>query len=75
MAKLVYLPRRFMTVNQAVDKLLEVESKRQENVARPEDYAVGMARLGQSTQKIVFGTLEQLRNAMWTSARLCIAWP
>ncbi len=71
--KLVYLPPRFMTVNQAVEQLLEVESNRQENVARPEDYAVGMARLGQSTQKIVYGTLEQLRNVDFGAPLHCLA--
>jgi diphthine synthase len=71
--KLVFLPPRFMTVNQAVEQLLEVEARRQEGVTKPSDYAIGMARLGQSTQKIVYGTLEQLRTVDFGAPLHCMA--
>lgn len=54
------LPPRFMTVAIAVEQLLEVESRRKEGVLAESSLAVGMARLGQQTQKIVFGTLVEL---------------
>jgi len=59
--KTKFLPPRFMTVNTAINQLLEIESIRGENVINKDSLAVGMARLGQPTQKIVFGTLEELR--------------
>ena len=59
--KTKFLPPRFMTVNTAINQLLEIESIRGENVISKDSLAVGMARLGQPTQKIIFGTLEELR--------------
>ena len=58
----VFLPPRFMTVNQAVEQLLEVEAKRKEGVCGPDAQAIGVARLGQPTQAIYAGTLEELRT-------------
>ena len=55
-----YLPPRFMTVNTAVEQLLEIESIRKEGVLASSTLAVGMARLGQESQQIVFGTLAEL---------------
>lgn len=57
-----FLPPRFMTVSQCVEQLLEIEANRGEGVCRPESMAIGLARLGQPTQMIVAGTLEQLRT-------------
>ena len=71
--KLVFLPPRFMTVNQAVEQLLEVETNRKEGVCKPEDYGVGMARLGQPDQCIVYGTLEQLRTVNFGAPLHCFA--
>ncbi|RHY24318.1 hypothetical protein DYB32_008891 [Aphanomyces invadans] len=56
----VFLPPRFMTVNQAVEQLLEVEDKRQEGVYSRDTLCVGLARLGQTDQKIVAGTMAEL---------------
>ena len=58
--KIKFLPPRFMTVNCAVRQLLEVEEKKREGVVTEDSLAVGLARLGQPTQKMVFGTLKQL---------------
>ena len=52
MGKVKYLPPRFMTVNTAVEQLLEVEDKRQEGILSKDSLAVGMARLGQRTQQV-----------------------
>lgn len=58
--KLKYLPPRFMSINVAISQLLEVEEDRQEGYCKADLMAVGMARLGQPTQKIVYGSLAQL---------------
>lgn len=55
-----FLPPRFMTVNQCVAQLLEVEALRGEGWCGPDSLAIGCARLGQPTQLIVSGTLAEL---------------
>lgn len=57
-----FLPPRFMTVSTCIEQLLEIEANRGKGVCPPEALAVGLARLGQPTQLIVAGTLEQLRT-------------
>lgn len=47
-------------MNAAIEQLLEVEDKLKENVVERSTMAVGLARVGQMTQKIVYGTLEEL---------------
>ncbi|KAJ1813015.1 diphthine synthase [Coemansia sp. RSA 2599] len=56
----IYEPPRFMTVNQAVEQLLEVEEKRQEKAYTEDTIAVGVSRLGSDDQVIKAGTLKQL---------------
>ena len=58
--KMKYLPPKFMSVNIALLQLLQIEEEYQEGVVTGDSLAVGMARLGQSSQKIVFGTVNQL---------------
>jgi diphthine methyl ester synthase len=60
MGKMRFLPPRFMTVNTAIHQLLEVEDKRGDGVVTEDHLACGLARLGQPTQLIVYGTLKQL---------------
>jgi diphthine synthase len=52
-----------MTVNQAVEQLLEIEENRGEGLCKPDSLAIGCARIGTSTQKIIAGTLEELVDA------------
>ena len=56
----VYEPARYMTVNTAVEQLLEVEANRQMGACTPECLAVGVARVGSPTQKIVAGSMQAL---------------
>ncbi|KAJ2635471.1 diphthine synthase [Coemansia sp. RSA 1286] len=56
----IYEPPRYMTVNQAVEQLLEVEEKRQEKAYTEDTIAVGVSRLGSDDQVIKAGTLKQL---------------
>jgi len=60
--KKIYEPPRFMTINTAIDQLLEVEERRKEGVYAPNAIGIGLARVGQATQKIVSGPLCDLRH-------------
>lgn len=58
-----YLPPRFMTVAQAADQLIEAEDICQGGAYDGSaTLCVGLARLGQNSQKIVAGTLCELRE-------------
>lgn len=69
----VYLPPRFMTVNQAIDQLLEAEEEHKQGACAPTCRAVGMARLGQDDECIVAGTLEELRTVDFGAPLHCLA--
>lgn len=56
----VYEPPRYMTVNQCIEQMLEIEDKRKEGVYSRDTLAFGVARLGQADQQIVSGTLGEL---------------
>ncbi len=56
----IYEPPRYMTVNQCVAQLLEVEEARALGVCGPESLAVGIARVGSPDQCIVAGPLREL---------------
>ena len=71
--KLKYMPPRFMTINQAIEQLLEIEEMNQKDVCGPSTRAVGMARLGQPTQLIVYGTLQELRYVDFGTPLHCLA--
>ncbi|KAJ1977040.1 diphthine synthase [Dimargaris xerosporica] len=58
----IYEPPRYMTVNQAVSQLLEVEDRRQAQAYTKDTLAVGIARVGADDQLIRAGTLEQLQH-------------
>ncbi|KAI9315604.1 diphthine synthase [Dichotomocladium elegans] len=58
----IYEPPRYMTINQAVEQLLEIEENRQLGLCTPDTLAIGCARIGTSTQKIVAGSLAELRH-------------
>ncbi|KAJ2441204.1 diphthine synthase [Coemansia sp. RSA 2424] len=56
----IYEPPRYMTVNEAIEQLLEVEEKRQEKAYTGDTLAVGVSRVGSDDQIIKAGTLRQL---------------
>lgn len=56
----VYEPARYMTVHTAIEQLLEIEANRQLGACTPECLAVGVARVGSPTQKIVAGSMQAL---------------
>ncbi|CAK7346224.1 unnamed protein product [Dovyalis caffra] len=55
-----YEPPRFMTINTAIEQLLEIEQNRQESAYSEDTNCVGLARLGSEDQMIVAGTMRQL---------------
>ena len=55
------LPPRFMTVQQAIDQLFEIESVRKEGIITGKTQFIGVARLGSDTAAIKAGIAEQLR--------------
>ena len=55
-----FLPPRFMSIHRAIAQLLSVEARRKGGVCAPHCLAVGMARVGQETEAIVSGTLQEL---------------
>ena len=57
-----YEPPRFMSVNTAVEQLLEIEERRGEGACGPGAMAVGVARLGTPGQAVAYGTMAQLRD-------------
>ncbi|KAI9290130.1 diphthine synthase [Umbelopsis sp. AD052] len=59
----IYEPPRYMTVNQAIEQLLEIEDNRGEKAYTGETLAIGCARVGQPHQTLISGTLQQLVDA------------
>lgn len=55
-----YQPPRFMSVNTAIEQLLEVEDSRKEGAVSRDLVCVGLARVGCPDQRIVTGTLAEL---------------
>ena len=51
-----------MSVNTAIEQLLEVEASRGEGAYGPGTLCVGVARLGADSQSIVAGTMDELRD-------------
>ena len=53
-------PQRLTARHQAIEELLEVEDKRKEKAYSRDTYCVGLARVGQETQRIVSGPMSEL---------------
>lgn len=59
----VFEPPRFMTINQAIDQLLECEQEKQLGILdAKKSLCVGLARVGQTDEHIAFGTMEEVRK-------------
>ncbi|CAM6126297.1 unnamed protein product [Calypogeia fissa] len=67
-----YEPPRYMSVNTAVEQLLEVEESRKEKAYTEGTLAVGMARLGSPDQLIVAGTLKELHDVDFGTPLHCL---
>jgi diphthine synthase len=60
--KTVYLPPRYMSIRTASEQLLEVEDAMNQSAYTRKTLCVGLARMGQETQVIRAGTLEELQS-------------
>eukprot|EP01090_Pellita_catalonica_P022183 TRINITY_DN8519_c0_g2_i1.p1 TRINITY_DN8519_c0_g2~~TRINITY_DN8519_c0_g2_i1.p1 ORF type:complete len:274 (-),score=46.87 TRINITY_DN8519_c0_g2_i1:19-840(-) len=56
----IYEPPRFMTVNQCLKQLLEIEEKNQLGLTTKDTLCIGLARMGKEDQFIAFGTIAEL---------------
>merc|ERR1712232_978021 len=71
--KIVYLPPRFMSVNESSEQLIEAEEMRGRGAYDPDrTLCVGLARLGQSDQCIIAGTLNELKQQDFGSPLHCM---
>lgn len=58
-----FLPPRYMSVSTAAEQLLEAETTHKEEAYDGQKtLCIGLARMGQATQKMVAGTLQELTN-------------
>lgn len=71
----VFEPPRYMTVNTAIEQLLEIEDKEKQNVYARSSPCIGLARVGQTTQKIVSGTMEELLKVDFGGPLHCMVLP
>jgi len=71
----IYEPPRFMSLNLCIEQLLEIEQKHQRNVCTKFTHAIGLARVGQLDQRIVAGTLEELRVVDFGPPLHCLVIP
>ncbi|CAA2993587.1 probable diphthine methyl ester synthase [Olea europaea subsp. europaea] len=55
-----YEPPRYMTINTAIEQLLEIEQNRGESAYSEDTTCVGLARVGSEDQVIVAGSMKQL---------------
>ena len=54
--------KRFLSINEALTLLLELEQKKREGVVTPDTVAVGVARAGSPTPTLKAGFAEELVN-------------
>ncbi len=67
--------KRFMTVNQAIDILLEIEEKRKEKVISEDMIAIGCARLGNKDSILKKGTMKELKEFDFGKEVHCLIIP
>jgi diphthine synthase len=64
-----------MTVNEGLQYLLKIESKRKEKIISEEKFAIGCARIGSSDYKIKYGKVKDLIKQDFGNAPHCIIIP
>ncbi len=66
---------RFMTVNDAIKYLLEIEAKRKEKFFTDDTFCIGCARLGSDSPTIISGTAKQLVREDFGAPLHCLIVP
>ncbi|CAN1819024.1 Probable diphthine methyl ester synthase [Linum perenne] len=67
-----YEPPRYMTINTAIEQLLEVVQNREGSAYDEDTDCVGFARIGSEDQKIVAGTMKQLLSVDFGAPLHCL---
>ncbi|KAM7258855.1 hypothetical protein ACFE04_014596 [Oxalis oulophora] len=67
-----YEPARYMSINTAIDQLLEIEEKTRESAYNEDTECVGFARIGSEDQKILAGPMKQLREVDFGAPLHCL---
>lgn len=73
--RLIYEPPRYMTVNQALEQLLLIESREQKGVCTRDTICVGVARLGADDQVVKVGTADELLTQDFGAPLHCLVIP
>lgn len=68
-------PPRFMTVNQCLEQLLEIEDTKKEGIISKDLKVVGLARIGQSDQRIAYGRIDDLIKYDFGKPLHCVIIP
>eukprot|EP00727_Mastigamoeba_balamuthi_P008628 m51a1_g4388 putative diphthine synthase (282) ;mRNA; f:350810-352066 len=71
----IYEPPRFMTANQAIEQMLEVERNRKGGLLTEDSPVVALARVGTPTQKIAFGTMREVAQVDMGAPLHCVVLP
>mmetsp|Transcript_15828 Transcript_15828/g.34147 ORF Transcript_15828/g.34147 Transcript_15828/m.34147 type:complete len:271 (+) Transcript_15828:181-993(+) len=71
----VYEPPRYMSINTAIEQLLEVEAKRGEDAYSEDSIAVGISRLQADDQQIVAGPMKELLHVDFGAPLHCLIIP
>ena len=66
---------RFMSVNQAIEVLEDIESRLKENIIKEDTLAIGCARLGTENPKIKAGTIKELKQFDFGKPPHCLIIP
>ena len=66
------MPPRFMTINQGLQSLFEMEKEKKNNLIKENTLVVGCARLGAPDQKIVYGTAKELLSVDFGAPLHCL---
>ncbi|XP_072974641.1 probable diphthine methyl ester synthase [Typha angustifolia] len=70
--KKVYEPPKFMTINTAINQLLEVQEMHGESVYNADSLCVGIARLGSQDQMLVAGSMKKLLDVDFGAPLHCL---
>lgn len=73
--KKVYEQPRFMRVNQAIEQLLQIDTELQRNELDDESMVIGVARLGQRDERIVYGTAKKVAEVQFGDPLHCVIIP
>src|SRR3989344_6748515 len=67
--------KRFLTIAQAIELLLEIVHEKKDAAISGKTMAIGCARLGSANQKIVYATLDELQKMEFGTAPYCLIIP